>query len=320
MNKLTLQKLLNNYATHYGCDFSLFVNQDCIVYTTKTDYLGSSFQFKRYEDLYCLKSSSSTPLQDLEIIAIACQNLIDLDDDSTNMDHYLLKLIHHTIQHDEMTYLSKYLSSDTRNLCFVMISYAQELQSLLETIRNSFEDHILVTPYKDKILLLFTSNDSHQQQCENLYHTITSELLVKVHLVYVSPLTLNITEQSLQTLQTIEQLARITCPNRSVVTTSNLGVANILTLLDKEKATQLRNDFSGGNFEELDNDEDIKTIYAFFENNLNIAETSRQLFIHRNTLVYRLDKYQKISNLDIRRFEDATKFQLSFFIYQFYKK
>ena len=60
----------------------------------------------------------------------------------------------------------------------------------------------------------------------------------------------------------------------------------------------------------LFNDEMIHTIEKFFENSLNLSETSRQLYIHRNTLVYRLDKVQRIIGLDLRAFDDAVTFKL----------
>ena len=56
------------------------------------------------------------------------------------------------------------------------------------------------------------------------------------------------------------------------------------------------------------------TIQKFFENNLNVSETSRQLYIHRNTLVYRLDKIQKITGLDLRMFDDAIIFKVAMLV------
>ena len=70
--------------------------------------------------------------------------------------------------------------------------------------------------------------------------------------------------------------------------------------------------------EEID-DETLATIYKFFENNLNVSETSRQLYIHRNTLVYRLDKIQKSTNLDLRNFEDAIAFKIALMVVQYMK-
>ena len=67
---------------------------------------------------------------------------------------------------------------------------------------------------------------------------------------------------------------------------------------------------------ELD-EETLITIDKFFENNLNVSETSRQLFIHRNTLVYRLDKLQKATGLDLRAFEDAITFKIALMVVKY---
>lgn len=72
---------------------------------------------------------------------------------------------------------------------------------------------------------------------------------------------------------------------------------------------------SPDNFE----DEMLTTINKFFENNLNVSETSRQLFIHRNTLVYRLDKIQKQTGLDIRIFEDSITFKIAMMVVKYMK-
>ena len=64
---------------------------------------------------------------------------------------------------------------------------------------------------------------------------------------------------------------------------------------------------------ELD-DETLTTINKFFENNLNVSETSRQLFVHRNTLVYRIEKLQKSTGLDIRVFDDALTFKIALMV------
>ncbi len=60
--------------------------------------------------------------------------------------------------------------------------------------------------------------------------------------------------------------------------------------------------------------ETILTIQKFFENNLNVSEASRQLYVHRNTLVYRLDKIQKLTGLDLRNFEHAVTFQVAMMV------
>ena len=80
----------------------------------------------------------------------------------------------------------------------------------------------------------------------------------------------------------------------------------------------IREIFAAKSPDEFD-EETINTINKFFENNLNVSETSRQLYIHRNTLVYRLDKLQKMTGLDLRVFEDAITFKIALMVVKYMK-
>ena len=66
--------------------------------------------------------------------------------------------------------------------------------------------------------------------------------------------------------------------------------------------------------EEHFEEEELATVYTFFDNNLNISETARQLYIHRNTLMYRLEKIQKKTGLDVRVFDDALTFKIAMMV------
>lgn len=70
--------------------------------------------------------------------------------------------------------------------------------------------------------------------------------------------------------------------------------------------------------EELD-EENLATVQKFFDNNLNVSETSRQLFVHRNTLVYRIEKIQKATGLDVRTFDDALTFKIAMMVVNYMK-
>ena len=76
--------------------------------------------------------------------------------------------------------------------------------------------------------------------------------------------------------------------------------------------------FGGKSPDDFD-EETLVTIDKFFENSLNVSETSRQLYIHRNTLVYRLDKLQKSTGLDLRVFEDAITFKIALMVVRYMK-
>lgn len=83
------------------------------------------------------------------------------------------------------------------------------------------------------------------------------------------------------------------------------------TGLDADGRVALKNNFLKENVSKiLDDTELAESLKSFFENNLNISETSRNTFVHRNTLVYRLDKIQKLTGLDARNFEDAVCIRL----------
>ena len=71
--------------------------------------------------------------------------------------------------------------------------------------------------------------------------------------------------------------------------------------------------FEAGEMVEFDQ-EILTTINTFFDNNLNVSETARQLFVHRNTLVYRLEKIRKLTGLDLREFEHAITFKVALMV------
>lgn len=75
----------------------------------------------------------------------------------------------------------------------------------------------------------------------------------------------------------------------------------------------LKEVFKKGSIESLDQ-ETLFTIQKFFDNNLNVSETSRKLFVHRNTLVYRLEKIKKLTGLDLREFDDAIVFKVALMV------
>ena len=74
------------------------------------------------------------------------------------------------------------------------------------------------------------------------------------------------------------------------------------------------NEIFGNNLPDKLDEETLITIQKFFENSLNVSETARQLYIHRNTLVYRIEKLEKETGLDIRNFDDALTFKIALMV------
>ena len=114
-------------------------------------------------------------------------------------------------------------------------------------------------------------------------------------------------------------VGKIFYSSKNVVAFSSLGIGRLIYQLPLPLCRMfIKEIFDGKNPDEFD-EETLTTINKFFENSLNVSETSRQLYIHRNTLVYRLDKLQKSTGLDLRVFEDAITFKIALMVVEYMK-
>ena len=114
-------------------------------------------------------------------------------------------------------------------------------------------------------------------------------------------------------------VGKIFFEDRDIVAYSTLGIGRLIYQLPIPLCKMfIREIFDGKSPDDFD-EETLTTINKFFENSLNVSETSRQLYIHRNTLVYRLDKLQKSTGLDLRVFEDAITFKIALMVVKYMK-
>lgn len=120
--------------------------------------------------------------------------------------------------------------------------------------------------------------------------------------------------KSFKEAQVALEVGKVFDTEKSIISYDNLGIARLIYQLPTTLCeTFLREVFKRGSIESLDQ-ETLFTIQKFFENNLNVSETSRKLFVHRNTLVYRLEKIKKITGLDLREFDHAIVFKIALMV------
>jgi carbohydrate diacid regulator len=101
---------------------------------------------------------------------------------------------------------------------------------------------------------------------------------------------------------------------KSIINYENLGIGRLIYQLPTTLCEMfLQEVFKKNPIDALDQ-ETLFTINKFFENNLNVSETARKLFVHRNTLVYRLEKIKKLTGLDLREFDDAITFKVALMV------
>lgn len=114
-------------------------------------------------------------------------------------------------------------------------------------------------------------------------------------------------------------VGKIFFDDRDIIAYSELGIGRLIYQLPIPLCKMFIREIFGKKSPDDFDEETLTTIYKFFENSLNVSETSRQLFIHRNTLVYRLDKLQKSTGLDLRVFEDAITFKIALMVVKYMK-
>ena len=115
------------------------------------------------------------------------------------------------------------------------------------------------------------------------------------------------------------EVGRIFYQEKSVVSYETLGIGRLIYQLQPSLCETFLEEIFGDDIPEHLDEETLNTINKFFENNLNVSETSRQLFVHRNTLVYRIEKLQKATGLDIRTFDDALTFKIALMVVGYMK-
>ena len=110
------------------------------------------------------------------------------------------------------------------------------------------------------------------------------------------------------------EVGRIFYMEKDTIFYGNLGIGRLIYHLPVSLCEIFLKEIFGEKIPDIYDEETMVTIHKFFENNLNISETARQLYVHRNTLVYRLERIEKALGLDIRTFEDAMLFKIALMV------
>jgi carbohydrate diacid regulator len=193
-----------------------------------------------------------------------------------------------------------------------------------ELFPNFKKDHVLAMDEETIVLLSEIGRDESSRINETamtILDNLNAESMTKVHIgigMYAD--TLRDAAKSYREASLALTVGNIFESDSYVMRYDRLGLGRLIYQLPTTLCNMFLDEvFPKGSYESLDN-ETLLTISKFFENNLNGSETSRQLFVHRNTLVYRLDKVQKITGLDLRNFDDAVLFKLASMVRRYLEK
>lgn len=216
-----------------------------------------------------------------------------------------------------------HLSNELERVVF-LVKFGQKLDVVpVDVIQNMFpdrnRDYVISVGENDVVLIheLHTAQDKAQvtKLAKSIVDTVQSEFYLKV-VVGVGSVATSLKElaRSYKEAQVAIEVGKVFDTEKTVVNYENLGIGRLIYQLPATLCDMFLNEvFKKGALESLDR-ETLLTIQCFFENNLNVSETSRKLFVHRNTLVYRLEKIRKITGLDLREFEHAITFKVALMV------
>lgn len=265
-----------------------------------------------------------------KIASFQIQNLLVAYKERYDKDNFIKNLLLDNLLLVDIYNRAKKLHIDTeaRRVVYIIETKNEKDANALETVRSLFsgktKDFITAVDEKNIILVKeVKQNESYEdlnKTAKVILDMLNTEAMTKVHVAFGTIVNeIKDVSRSYKEAKMALDVGKIFYSGRNVVAYNNLGIGRLIYQLPMPLCKMfIREIFEGKSPDDFD-EETLTTINKFFENSLNVSETSRQLYIHRNTLVYRLDKLQKSTNLDLRVFEDAITFKIALMVVKYMK-
>jgi carbohydrate diacid regulator len=219
-----------------------------------------------------------------------------------------------------------HIEMNVRRVVYIIETSKEKDNGALETVRSMFasggKDFITAVDEKNIILVKeLLSGEEYEdldKTAQVLVDMLNTEAMSRVRVAYGTIIDdLKEVSRSYKEAKMALDVGKIFYSDRHVMAYGNLGIGRLIYQLPLPLCKMFIAEIFGENTPDQFDEETLVTINRFFENNLNVSETSRQLYIHRNTLVYRLDKLQKSTGLDIRTFEDAITLRIALMVVKY---
>jgi len=272
------------------------------------------------DDVYMIGKLASFQVQNL---LIAYKERYDKDNFMKNLllDNLLLVDIYNRAK-------KLHIESDVRRVVFLIETKQEKDVNALETVRGLFSSRKtdFITQVDEKNIILIKElkqNETYEDMNKTakiILDMLNTEAMAQVHVSYGTIIhEIKDVSRSYKEAKMALDVGKIFYSGRNVIAYGNLGIGRLIYQLPMPLCKMfIKEIFDGKSPDDFD-EETISTINKFFENSLNVSETSRQLYIHRNTLVYRLDKLLKATGLDLRIFDDAITFKIALMVVKYMK-
>lgn len=265
-----------------------------------------------------------------KLAAFQIQNLLVAYKERYDKDNFIKNLLLDNLLLVDIYNRAKKLHIETsvNRVVFLIETKDEKDSNALETVKGLFagksRDFITQVDEKNIILVKELKEEEGYEDMEKTANVIldmlNTEAMISVHVSFGTIVNeIKDVSRSYKEAKMALDVGKIFYSDQNVIAYSSLGIGRLIYQLPMPLCKMFISEIFGENTPDDFDDETIATINKFFENSLNVSETSRQLYIHRNTLVYRLDKLEKSTGLDLRVFDDAITFKIALMVVKYMK-
>lgn len=221
-----------------------------------------------------------------------------------------------------------HIEVSVRRVVFLIETDKEKDSATTELLNGMFSaqvgDYITAVDESSVILIKELEADDDYVKLDQIANTIVDmmnmEAMMNVRVAYGTIVNeLKEVSKSYKEAKMALDVGKIFYAEKKVTAYNTLGIGRLIYQLPVNLCRIFIDEIFGSNVPSELDEETLTTINKFFENNLNVSETSRQLYVHRNTLVYRIEKLEASTGLDIRTFEDALTFKIALMVVNYMK-
>ncbi|MGN0243974.1 MAG: PucR family transcriptional regulator [Lachnospiraceae bacterium] len=305
-----------------------FVDSPVDCQTLSGYYFYKIFEDRHLEYVLMLRGEAETVSMIAKMTAFQIQGLTVAYKERFDKDNFIKNLLLDNLLLVDIYNRAKKLHIDVtgKRVVFLIETQREKDNTTVETVRSIFATRTkdFVVEVDDKSIVLVKEvkeNEDYSDMnktAQVIVDMLDTEAMVSVR-VSIGNVVNDIKEvsRSYKEAKMAMDVGKIFYSDSRIVAYNTLGIGRLIYQLPMSLCKMFIKEIFPGNIHKELDEEMLTTIEKFFENNLNVSETSRQLYIHRNTLVYRLDKLQKLTNLDLRVFEDAITFRIALMVVKY---
>lgn len=285
--------------------------------------------FKVYDQkkpVYILSAGGKSDSYSVGKIAVTqLQRLVAAYKEKYDVNSFLQNLLLDNLLLVDIYNRAKQLKIDTsaRRIVFVIKTWKKKDESAVELVRSLYSSrnkHFVTEIDEDSIILIknLEKDETFEEQettASTLVDMLNTEVMTMASVAY-GTIVEDIKEisSSYKEAKMALDVGKIFYPDKMVISYKSLGIGRLIYQLPVSLCDMFLEEVFGGHMPDEADEETLNIVNGFFENNLNISETARKLYLHRNTLTYRLEKIEKLTGLNVKNFEDAMTFKIALMV------